>query len=129
MNASYREIIKGLVQIVWADGNVDDRERIILGQMLAELGLSSKDLKEVGKMMQEAPELPNLDEILKGPQADKDDLMRVLLALSMSKGHLNAPEQRYIQAVSQRLGFNDQQLELLKAEVRKLPEQKSKKGK
>ena len=127
MNASYRETIKGLIQIVWADGTVDDRERIILGQMLSELGLSAKDLLEVGKMMQEAPELPNLDEILKGPQVDKEDLMKVLLALSMSRGSLNAPELRYIQAVSHRLGFSEEQLDQLKAEVRKLPEQKGKK--
>jgi DnaJ-domain-containing protein 1 len=126
MNASYRETIKGLIQIVWADGNVDDRERIILGQMLSELGLSAKDLTEVGKMMQEAPELPNLDEILKQPQADKDDLMRVLLALSMSRGTLNAPELRYIQSVAHRLGITEERLDELKAEVRKLPEQKGK---
>ncbi|MBN9418499.1 hypothetical protein ABS71_09430 [bacterium SCN 62-11] len=126
MNASHREVIKGLIQIVWADGTVDDRERILLGQMLSELGLSSKDLAEVGKMMQEAPELPDLGAILKSPAEDKEDLMRVLLALSMSRGALNPPELRYIQAVSHRLEIDEERLEALKAEVRKLPEQKGK---
>lgn len=126
MQASYREVIKGLVQIVWADGDVDDRERVILGQMLTELGLSQKDLVEVGKMMQEAPELPDLSAIVKSSQAEKEDLMRVMLALAMSKGHLNPPELRYISAVAKQLEVSGEQLEALKKEVRKLPEQKGK---
>lgn len=124
MKAIYRETIKGLIQIVWADGAVDDRERVILGQMLAELGLSTKDLTEVGKMMQEAPEPPDLDAILEGGPEEKTDLMKVLLALAMSKGHLNPPELRYISAVASRLGIDGAELDLLKSEVRKLPEQK-----
>lgn len=124
MKAVYREVIKGLIQIVWADGAVDDRERIILGEMLSELGLSSKDLAEVGKMMQEAPEPPDLDAIVAGSQEDREDLMKVLLALGMSKGHLNPPELRYISAVATRLGIDTVTLEKLKAQVRKLPEQK-----
>ena len=65
MEASYREVIKGLIQIVWADGTVDDRERVILGEMLTELGLNQKDLTEVGKMMQEAPNAKEFEEIMK----------------------------------------------------------------
>lgn len=126
MDASHREIIKGLIQIVWADGTVDDRERILLGQMLTELGLSAKDLAEVGKMMQEAPELPDLGTILKSPTEDKEDLMRVLLAMSMTRGSLNAPELRYVQAVAHRLEMDEERMEALKSEVRKLPEQKGK---
>jgi len=126
MNASHREIIKGLIQIVWADGTVDDRERILLGQMLSELGLTDKDLAEVGKMMQEAPELPDLGAILKSPTEDKEDLMRVLLAMSMTRGSLNAPELRYVTAVAHRLEIDEERMEALKSEVRKLPEQKGK---
>jgi len=126
MNSSHREIIKGLIQIVWADGTVDDRERILLGQMLTEMGLTAKDLAEVGKMMQEAPELPDLGAILKSPTEDKEDLMRVLLALSMTRGSLNAPELRYVLAVAKRLEIDEERMEALKSEVRKLPEQKGK---
>lgn len=126
MKASYRETIKGLIQVVWADGTVDDRERILLGQMLSEMGLSDKDLIEVGKMMQEAPEAPDLEAILEGEQAEKEDLMRVLLAMSMSRGTLNPPELRYIMAVAHRLNMEESVVERLKAEVRKLPEQKGK---
>lgn len=121
MESSYREVIKGLIQIVWADGNVDDRERIILGEMLAELGLDYKDLTEVGQMMQEATEPPNLDAIEVGSEAEKHDLMRVMLALATTKGVLNPPELRYINAVAKRLGIESEQLESLKKEIRKLP--------
>ena len=49
-----------------------------------------------------------------------------MLALGMSKGHLNPPEQRYISAVAKRLEIDGARLEQLKKEVRKLPEQKGK---
>jgi uncharacterized tellurite resistance protein B-like protein len=122
---AYREIIKGLIQIVWADGTVDDREREILGKMLAELDLTQKDLQEVGQMMTQAPELPDLNAVFAQGHEEKSDLMKVLLALAMSRGHLNPPELRYIQAVSSRLEISKDELEQLKQEVRKLPEQKS----
>ena len=64
MNAQEREILKTLIQIVWADGQVDDRERDILGKMLVELDLTPKDIAEVGQMMTEAPEAPQLAEVL-----------------------------------------------------------------
>lgn len=121
MEPSYREVIKGLIQIVWADGKVDDRERIILGEMLAELGLDYKDLTEVGQMMQEATEPPDLETILEGTQAEKEDLMRLMLALATTKGTLNPSELRYINAVAKRLGIDADQLEELKQEVRKMP--------
>ena len=125
MNSAYREIIKGLIQIVWADGTVDDREREILGKMLIELELTRKDIQEVGQMMTEAPEMPDLDTVFAQGHEEKTDLMKVLLALAMSRGHLNPPELRYIQAVAHKLEINKDELESLKQEVRKLPEQKS----
>lgn len=125
MKPAYREIIKGLIQIVWADGTVDDREREILGKMLVELDLTQEDLEEVGQMMTEAPTNLDLDTVLAQGQEEKGDLMKVLLALAMSRGHLNPPELRYIQAVSTRLEISKEELEQLKDEVRKLPEQKA----
>jgi uncharacterized membrane protein YebE (DUF533 family) len=124
VNSAYREIIKGLIQIVWADGNVDDREREILGKMLIELELTRADIQEVGQMMTEAPEMPDLEAVLAQGQEEKSDLMKVLLALAMSRGHLNPPELRYIQAVAHKLDIDKDVLEGLKQEVRKLPEQK-----
>ena len=124
MNAQEREILKSLVQLVWADGNVDDRERDILGKLLAELDLSDKDIKEVGGMMLEAQDLPNLDVILARGKEEKDDLMRLLLALAMAKGHMNPPEMRYVQAISNKLEIERGELERLINEVRKLPGQR-----
>ena len=124
MQATYREVIKGLIQIIWADGEVDDRERILLGEILADMGLDHNDLVEVGKMMQEAPEPPNLEAFATQSVEEREDLMKMLLALGMSKGRLNAPELRYVNSVAHRLEISDERLETLKAEVRKFPSQK-----
>ena len=124
MNKQEREVLKSLIQIVWADGEVDERERLILGKMLAELDLSQKDLREVGEMMTHAQDLPDFDVILAKNPDEKMDLMKLLLALSMSKGHLNPPEMRYVQTIAQKLDISREQMDRLVAEVRKLPEQR-----
>lgn len=124
MKTKQREIIKCLIQIVWADGNVDDREREILGQMLVDMELTREEVSEVAKIMMEAPDPPDLDAILEEGAESKRDFMKVLLALAMSKGTLNPPELRYVQAVANKLGLGSDELEKLKAQVRKLPEQK-----
>ena len=124
MNAQQREVLKSLVQIVWADGTIDDREREMMGRLLAELELSRKDIIEVGAMMTEATDLPDLDVILARGQEEKDDLMKLLLALAMDKGHLNPPEMRYVQAIATKLEIDKEALDALIAQVRKLPGQR-----
>ena len=124
MNAQEREVLKSLVQIVWADGTIDDREREMMGRLLAELELSRKDIIEVGAMMTEATDLPDLDVILARGQEEKDDLMKLLLALAMDKGHLNPPEMRYVQAIATKLEIDKEALDALIAQVRKLPGQR-----
>lgn len=124
MNAQEREILKSLVQIVWADGTIDEREREMLGRLLAELDLSRKDIIEVGTMMTEATDLPDLDVILARGKEEKDDLMKLLLALAMDRGHLNPPEMRYVQAIATKLQIDKESLDGLIAQVRKLPGQR-----
>ena len=124
MKTKHREIIKSLIQIVWADGNVDERERELLGRMLVELDLSHKEISEVAKIMMEASDAPDLDAILAEGDESARDLMKVLLALAMTKGELGAPELRYVQAIAHKLQLDKEELEQLKKEVRKLPEQK-----
>ena len=124
MNAQEREILKSLIQIVWADGAVDDREREILGRLMTELDLSRKDIHEVGEMMLEATDMPDLDIILAKGREEKADLMKLMLALAMTKGHISAPELRYVQAIAHKLDINREGLDKLIAEVRKLPGQR-----
>ena len=124
MKIQEREILKSLIQLVWADGNVDDRERLILGRMMSELDLSIKDIQEVGQMMTEEPEPPNLEVILQKDKAEKSELMKLMLAFAMVKGHLNPPEMRYVQAMAAKLGIEREDLDELINSVRKLPSQK-----
>jgi len=120
VNAQEREIIKTLIQIVWADGQVDDRERDILGKMLVELDLSPKDIAEVGQMMTEAPEAPKLAEVLSKSPAERRDVMKVAMAMAMDNGHLNPPEMRYVQAIASKLEIDKDELEKIRLEVKAL---------
>ena len=120
MNAQEREILKTLIQIVWADGQVDDRERDILGKMLVELDLTPKDIAEVGQMMTEAPEAPQLAEVLSKSPTERRDVMKVVMAMAMDNGHLNPPEMRYVQAIATKLEIDKDQLEEIRLEVKAL---------
>ena len=120
MEPAEREIIKTLIQIVWADGQVDDRERDILGKMLAQLDLSHEDLREVGQMMTEAPESPELAAVLSKSKAERRDAMKVMMAMAMANGHLNPPEMRYVQATASKLDISREELEEIRLEVKAL---------
>ncbi len=120
MNAQEREILKTLIQIVWADGQVDDRERDILGKMLVELDLTPKDIAEVGQMMTEAPEAPQLAEVLSKSPTERRDVMKVVMAMAMDNGHLNPPEMRYVQAIATKLEIDKDQVEEIRLEVKAL---------
>lgn len=120
MNAQEREILKTLIQIVWADGQVDDRERDILGKMLVELDLTPKDIAEVGHMMTEAPEAPKLAEVLSKSPAERRDVMKIAMAMAMDNGHLNPPEMRYVQAIASKLEIDKDEVEKIRLEVKAL---------
>lgn len=115
MDAQQREIIKSLVQIVWADGAVDERERARLGEILVQLGLDEDEVSEVGSMMTEAA-APDLASVLPDVES-RHGIMKVLLAMSLADGDLAAAELRWINAMARQLDIAPEHLERLKSEA------------
>lgn len=114
-----REVLKSLVGVIWADGDVSDKERAILGNILLKLGYTEEEIIEVGKFMQEGAS-PDLDGLF--PRADsRRKLMKVLCNLSAADGATSLGELRYLNAMARQLQIEPEELAEIRAEVEKRP--------
>lgn len=105
MNDQERGIVKGLVQVIWADGTVDDHERELLGGLLASMGLSHEEIGEVGTMMVEAPEMPDLTQSFPDEESRRG-VMTLLLEMANADGHIGEAEQRVLLSMARHLGIS-----------------------
>lgn len=111
-----RALLKGLVQLIWADGEVSEEERLMLGGILSELGSSAAEIEEVGRMMVEPPSLDDLRE--KVPDAgSRREIMKLLLAMSMADGRVETTEIRFLDRLAEHLEISSAELEALKEEA------------
>jgi len=111
-----RALLKGLVQLIWADGEVSEEERLMLGGILSELGSSAAEIEEVGRMMVEPPSLDDLRE--KVPDAEsRREIMKLLLAMSMADGRVDTTEIRFLDRLADHLEISSAELEVLKEEA------------
>jgi uncharacterized membrane protein YebE (DUF533 family) len=111
-----RALLKGLVQLIWADGEVSEEERLMLGGILSELGSSAAEIEEVGRMMVEPPSLDDLRE--KVPDAgSRREIMKLLLAMSMADGRVETTEIRFLDRLAEHLEIPSAELEALKEEA------------
>ncbi len=111
-----RALLKGLVQLIWADGEVSEEERLMLGGILTELGSSAAEIEEVGRMMVEPPSLDDLRE--KVPDAgSRREIMKLLLAMSMADGRVETTEIRFLDRLAEHLEIPSAELEALKEEA------------
>lgn len=112
-----REVLKSLVGVIWADGDVSDKERAILGNILLKLGYTEDEIIEVGKFMQDGAS-PDLDGLF--PRADsRRKLMKVLCNLSAADGATSLGELRYLNAMARQLQIEPEELAEIRAEVEK----------
>ncbi len=111
-----RALLKGLVQLIWADGEVSEGERLMLGGILSELGSSAAEIEEVGRMMVEPPSLDDLRE--KVPDVEsRREIMKLLLAMSMADGRVDTTEIRFLDRLAEHLEISSAELEALKEEA------------
>lgn len=116
MQEAEKALVKSLVHVIWADGEVSDDERRLLGGVLTQLDLDDKSLREVAGMMEQPPELTNLKEAVKDAEARKE-IMKVLLAMSMADGKVDVSELRFLNKIARHLDLSDADLEALKQET------------
>lgn len=118
MDDREREVLKSVVGMIWADGEVSDEERAFLGTILLKLGYTETDILEVGKFMQEGTP-PDLDGLF--PRADsRRKLMKVLCSLSLADGGTKLAELRYLNAIARQLQIEPEELAEIRAEAEKM---------
>ncbi|MGE0491688.1 MAG: TerB family tellurite resistance protein [Vulcanimicrobiota bacterium] len=123
MDEQDRLILRSLVQMMWADGEVNERERDLLGKMLVELGVTEGDIKDVAAMLTH-PE--SLDvEALRGRIPEVEErlaVVKAMLAMAMADGVLELSETRLMSRLSDVLELSDQQMEEACSDVLAQPE-------
>lgn len=116
MDQRERALLKGLVQVIWADGEVSDEEREMLGGILSELGSSSAEIEEVGRMMTAPPDIGNLREQIPDMES-RQEIMKLLLAMSMADGRVDTSEIRFLNKVAEHLEIPHATLDHLKEQT------------
>ena len=108
--------MKGLVHLIWADGEVSDDERELLGGVLSNLGLSEDEIQKVGQMMITLPELGDL----KGQVPDHGarlEILKVLVATAFADGKVCKKELRFLDKFAEQLEISRSELESIKQET------------
>lgn len=116
MQEAEKVLIKSLVHVIWADGEVSEDERRLLGGVLSQLDLDDGQLTEVASMMAKPPDLTNLKESVKDVESRKE-IMKVLLAMAMADGKVEISELRFLNKIARQLELSDADLESLKKET------------
>lgn len=116
MDQRERALLKGLVQVIWADGEVSDEEREMLGGILSELGSSTAEIEEVGRMMTAPPDIGNLREQIPDMES-RQEIMKLLLAMSMADGRVDTSEIRFLNKVAEHLEIANDMLDHLKEQT------------
>lgn len=118
MDDTERLMMKGLVEVIWADGEVDDREREMLGGILAQLGCSAEEIGEVGKMMMGVRSAPEeFQEKLPDDEESRREIMKVMLAMALADGRVDVGEVRFLNRMAYHLQIDDAELDDLKRET------------
>jgi uncharacterized tellurite resistance protein B-like protein len=116
MQEAEKVLIKSLVHVIWADGEVSEDERRLLGGVISQLDLDDGALDEVASMMAKPPDLTNLKESVKDVESRKE-IMKVLLAMAMADGKVEISELRFLNKIARQLELSDSDLESLKQET------------
>lgn len=115
MEATQKEIVKSLVQMAWADGEIAPEEKTFLTQVLLTLGCTKEEIDTLNPAeIDMSP--PALESVL----VDRDsrrNTMRALLAMSFVDGTLSFSEFDYIQKIAKMLQLSDDDLEELRVEA------------
>jgi uncharacterized tellurite resistance protein B-like protein len=116
LQESEKALVKSLVHVIWADGEVTDDERRLLGGVLTQLQLDDASIKEVAQMMAQPPSIEDLKNSIKDAETRKE-IMKVLLAMSMADGKVEISELRFLNRIARQLDISDADLEQLKNET------------
>ncbi len=116
MEQRERALLKGLVQLIWADGEVSEQERLMLGGILSELGVTTAEIEEVGRMMIAPPSLEDLRDQIPDTES-RHEIMKLLVAMSMADGQVDTTELRFLDRLAAHLEIPPEVMEELKEQT------------
>nr|MCR5662764.1 TerB family tellurite resistance protein [bacterium] len=76
-------VIKGLIQVMWADGELAEAEREMLGSILVNMGCSAEELQEIAGMMKEPPSVDSLLKDLPDKESRRD-VIKIVYAMALA---------------------------------------------
>ncbi len=118
MDDKERALVKTLVKAIWADGEMAGSEREMLGGILSQLGASSEEVLEVGKMLQQPPDLDDIREQVPDYE-HRCDIMKFILAMALADGRVNVSELQFLNKMAKTLEIKSEDMEALKDETLK----------
>lgn len=100
MKKNAKNLLKGIVYMMWADGSIDDFERELVGRMMIELKCSHADIRELSEMMKTPPteEFNFKNEIV--TLAEREEFYRMAAAMAVVDGHLAASEKELLNKIA-----------------------------
>jgi tellurite resistance protein len=113
LNAQDQVLLKTLVALAWADGEIDAGETEWLEKVFDSLGLSSAERDLIVAVPQALPSKEEFATVLT-EEEDRLFLLRVLITMAMSDGTVAVEELDMLKEVSARLGVSDSKLEELR---------------
>jgi uncharacterized membrane protein YebE (DUF533 family) len=116
---SERAVVKSLVAACWADGQVTDEERQMLGNILAHLGFDHQELLEVGQMMTEKPAPGDIGRQIPDYETRRE-LLRSVLAVTLADQGVDPLERRFLRKMAAELEVGEQELQELLRETREV---------
>lgn len=109
-------LIQGLIQVIWADGEFSEDERLMLGAVIARLELNEADLAQVAVWMNRPPTELEVEASGLAPEA-RNRVMALLLAMAATDGGPKESEQKLLDRLSQQLLITPEELAKLKSEI------------
>jgi uncharacterized membrane protein YebE (DUF533 family) len=121
MDEQAREIVKALVEMAWADGQVSPEESALLIKCLQEAGAAEQDVEELTRLLAQ----PGGENVVSAANIDVASLdeekrlgvMRALMIMSFMDGHVSFAEYARIEQMQAKLGISAEQLEVLRSEA------------
>lgn len=117
MDARQQEVVKSLIQMAWADGELSGSETRVLQQVLEKMGATPQEIAGLDDAMAGHPgPLAELDKVLPERQS-RMEAMRSIMEMSFADGALSFKEFTYMERMANRLGLSDEDLEALRSEL------------
>lgn len=117
MQNTEKALLKSLIHVIWADGEVSSEEQRLLHGILNQLQLDAAEKREVAEMLADQP--PRMEDLrqLAGDMEGRKEIMKVLLAMAMADGHIELTEIRFLEKIARNLEISDADLEQLRNET------------